>query len=108
MNLATPDQIDEPTDLKVGTEAGELKDRISSYKGPKGWDGVNAWAIYNGEGNGNWVPQEVWSTDEPTVYENGVAGLTYDTANNFIAFQEYSEINCNCALSKPEDDCTPD
>ena len=34
MNLATSDQIDEPTDLKVGTEAGELKDRISSYKGP--------------------------------------------------------------------------
>lgn len=98
MNLTPPEEIvDEGEEGKPdgqGTEVAELKKRYQTYTGPKGWDGQNAWAVYNGDGNGNWVADEVWQTEMPDVFNNGVAGLTMDATNNFVVFQEYSEITC--------------
>ena len=97
MNLADPDLIvgdEEGNPDQQGTEVTALKERARNYKGPNGWDGVNAWAVYNGENDANWSAQEVWQTEEPDVYNNGLAGLTIDANNNFLVFQEFSDILC--------------
>lgn len=75
-------------------------------KDPKGWDGVNTWVVYNGDGNGNWGAEEVWQQGEPDVYNSGIAGLTLDDINNFIVFQNYSDIICEVNPATGKNECT--
>ena len=90
MTLASPDELPasfEGNFDEQGTSLEELKKRTEGYSGEKGWDGLNAWATFESfdkDSKDAWKVEEIWQTDKPDVYNNGVTSLTVDATNAFL------------------------
>ena len=91
MNIASADEIPEGATPSAkldeqGSSRQDLIDRIATYQGDPGWDGVNLQATYEGTDSPVWDPKEIWMTTKPDVVTGGVDSLTLDSQNSLLNF----------------------
>lgn len=99
MNIASADEIPMGESEFVllddqGSSRQQLIERIATYQGDPGWDGVNLQTTYEGTDSPVWDPAEIWMTTVPDVVTGGIESLTVDSQNSFTVFDQYAVVEC--------------
>lgn len=94
-----------------GSTEDDLSERARRFSGERGWDGMNAYQVKSGDGK-NWASEESWNllsgtrADVPNVYAEGIAALGVEAENNFIVYNEYSELPCLAEAGSDDPACS--